>query len=116
MHYWVQIVPLLGPFSSAFSSIESQLLEVRFGHPLFISMIRENEKQCSLFEVEERVSALERARGFTQGDDSNSLNSGLLAKLPFHVIQHGTLQCRLLHQNGTFGTKGCLRPPNPQFF
>ena len=33
------------------------------------------------------MSALERARGFTQGDDSNSLNSGLLAKLPFHVIQ-----------------------------
>ena len=30
LHYWVQIVPLLGPFSSAFSSIESQLLEVQF--------------------------------------------------------------------------------------
>ena len=30
LYYWVQIVPLLGPFSSAFSSIETQLLEVQF--------------------------------------------------------------------------------------
>merc|ERR1712130_113521 len=43
----MKIVPLLGPFSSAFSSIESQL-----------------------HEVEERVSSLERARGFTQGDEN----------------------------------------------
>ena len=35
-----------------------------------------NEDQYSLLEVEERVSALERARGFTNGDDSHSLNSG----------------------------------------
>ena len=73
---FAQIVPLLGPFSSAFSSIESQLLEVYHcltWHHEFMK----NEDQYSLLEVEERVSALERARGFTNGDDSHSLNSGL---------------------------------------
>ena len=46
-----------------------------------------NEDQYSLLEVEERVSALERARGFTNGDDSHSLNSGLdLAQNLYHLF------------------------------
>ena len=73
---FAQIVPLLGPFSSAFSSIESQLLEV-YHHLTWHYEFMKNEDQYSLLEVEERVSALERARGFTNGDDSHSLNSGL---------------------------------------
>ena len=47
-----------------------------------------NEEQYSLLEVEERVSALERARGFTNGDDSHSLNSGLALSQNFYHLFH----------------------------
>jgi len=76
----MKIVPLLGPFSSAFSSIESQL-----------------------HEVEERVSSLERARGFTQGDDSNSLNSEPIERIPDpHIIN----KSRLLNKRLTINVGG----------
>merc|ERR1711953_1001609 len=76
----LKIVPLLGPFSSAFSSIESQLLE-----------------------VEERVSALERARGFTNGEDSHSLNSEPSERIPDpHIIN----KSRLLNKRLTINVGG----------